>query len=145
MTPAAIRISIAATALVSIVSIGGALYYAWPRADAAPARQAALLPHAAVSIPGEAAAPRGGDLVVLTERLAHRLTTRDTEDGEGWALLGRSYAVLGRNDDALAAFERARRLLGDTDAQLAMDHAAAKAAAGVSRRAMTGSASLLAR
>ena len=70
--------------------------------------------------------------------LAARLQTRDTEDGDGWALLGRSYVVMGRHEEALAALERARRLLGDSDAQLMADYAAAKGALGAPTRTAAG-------
>jgi cytochrome c-type biogenesis protein CcmH len=147
MTPAAIRKTLAATASVSLLAVGGVLYIVWPRAAASPVGHAfaqTAPSHPATSAPG-GTAPNAGDLDVLAERLAQRLRTRDAGDGEGWALLGRSYVALGRSEDALAAFERARRLLGEGDPQLAIDHAAAKAAVAAARGSATGTSSLLGR
>lgn len=51
-------------------------------------------------------------LAAMVQRLADRL--KDTpEDAEGWMMLGRSYAVLHRYEDAVRAYGRARDLLGD--------------------------------
>lgn len=50
----------------------------------------------------------------MVGRLQTRLETHPA-DGEGWKKLARSYAVLGRNDEALAAYREAARLLpGDS-------------------------------
>jgi cytochrome c-type biogenesis protein CcmH len=57
------------------------------------------------------ASPKGGDLDVMTERLAKRLRERTPDDHESWALLARSYVELGRDSDAVAAFERSGPLL----------------------------------
>jgi cytochrome c-type biogenesis protein CcmH len=66
-------------------------------------------------------------LDVLTERLKQRLGT-NPNDGPGWALLARSYVELGRHSDAVAAFEKAQKLIPD-DAQLLLDYADALAMA----------------
>jgi len=45
-----------------------------------------------------------------TEEMVQRLATRlqaQAQDPAGWAMLGRSYAVLGRMDEALAAYRKA--------------------------------------
>lgn len=44
------------------------------------------------------------------------------EDGEGWAMLARSYGVLGRHQDALLAYQQAVKRI-DTNAQLLVDYA----------------------
>ncbi len=54
----------------------------------------------------------------LVERLAARLKDQPG-DGEGWSMLGRSYMALGRQDDAVAAFERAVKLRPDDATGLA--------------------------
>lgn len=64
-------------------------------------------------------------ITAMTERLAQRLQAQPA-DGEGWAMLGRSYAMLGRHVDAAAAYEKAQQLVGD-DARLLVDHADALA------------------
>jgi cytochrome c-type biogenesis protein CcmH len=141
MKPAALRITVAATALVSVCAVATAVYITRPRAEPAASAHAAWpLPsqHASMSFPGPAAPGAAGNLEVLATRLAARLQTRDTEDGDGWALLGRSYVVMGRHEEALAALERARRLLGDSDAQLMADYAAAKGALGATTRTAAG-------
>jgi len=57
----------------------------------------------------------------MTVKLRARLTDRP-DDAEGWAMLGRAYAVLGRPAEALPAYERAIALRAD-DAQLLADYA----------------------
>lgn len=76
-------------------------------------------PHAAVHEGG------ADQLEVVTERLASKL--RDApDDAAGWALLARSYSVLGRRPEALAAFEHAAKF-APRDAQLLADFADAAA------------------
>ncbi|MBW8370418.1 MAG: c-type cytochrome biogenesis protein CcmI [Thiobacillus sp.] len=61
----------------------------------------------------------------MAEKLAANL--KDTpDDGAGWAMLGRSYNVLGRFAEAADAYARAEKLL-PPDAQLLADHADALA------------------
>jgi cytochrome c-type biogenesis protein CcmH len=54
----------------------------------------------------------------LIERLAARLKEQP-DDAEGWTMLGRSYMALGRQDEGLAAFERAIKLRPDDATGLA--------------------------
>ena len=54
-----------------------------------------------------AAAPAGGDLAAMTERLAKRMKEKTPDDRAGWALLARSYVELGRDTEAIVAFEKA--------------------------------------
>ena len=59
------------------------------------------------------------------EAMAEKLTARlkdQPDDAGGWAMLGRSYTVLGRHPEALSAYERAVALRAD-DAQLLADYA----------------------
>ena len=58
-------------------------------------------------------------LDVLAERLAQRLQ-REPGDGEGWALLARTYVVLERNQEAADAYRRAVALL-PADVQLRVE------------------------
>ena len=76
----------------------------------------------------DAAAPHAtsaDQIEAMVNKLAQRLQGQP-EDGPGWAMLGRSYAALGRHADAVTAYEKARPLLGD-DARLLVDHADALA------------------
>ena len=74
---------------------------------------------------GEATEPPAGTVAELlppmTERLVERLT-KAPDDGNGWALLGRSYIVMQRFGDASKAFEKAVALL-PADASLLADYA----------------------
>ena len=83
------------------------------------------------SVSTASAAPKGGDLDVMTERLAKRLRERTPDDHESWALLARSYVELGRDADAVAAYERAGPLL-KSDASLKAELDAVKARVGPS-------------
>jgi len=53
-----------------------------------------------------------GQLGAMVQRLADRLKD-NPQDPDGWAMLGRSYAVLHRYQDAAMAYSRAYDLLGD--------------------------------
>lgn len=68
-----------------------------------------------------ASAPHALDeqqFAAMTERLATRLAA-NPDDAEGWAMLGRSYMALGREADAVAAFERLVQLRPQDAAALA--------------------------
>lgn len=70
--------------------------------------------------------PLGNDAMAGTlEALAQRLQAQPG-DGPGWAMLARSYATLGRHDDALPAYAKAVALVTD-DAALMADYADALA------------------
>jgi cytochrome c-type biogenesis protein CcmH len=62
--------------------------------------------------------------------LAERLK-REPEDAEGWRMLGRSYAVMGRHGDSRAAYAEAlKRKPDDVELLAAFADSAVKAAAG---------------
>lgn len=63
----------------------------------------------------------------MVSQLAQRLE-ENPADPEGWSMLGRSYLVLGRLDDAIAAYEKAISLAND-DPNLLVDYADALAMA----------------
>lgn len=124
---------IAALALV----VAGAGY--WASARRVPASPA-VMAHAGVTSPGAAtmgatsmpsttpsmpvSAPHGTNsdqVVSMTDRLAERLK-QQPGDAEGWAMLARSYSVLGRHPEALKAYEKAVALRKD-DANLLADYA----------------------
>lgn len=71
-----------------------------------------------------ASAPHGTNtdqVASMTDRLAQRLKEQP-QDAEGWAMLARSYSVLGRHPEALKAYEKAVALRKD-DANLLADYA----------------------
>jgi cytochrome c-type biogenesis protein CcmH len=81
----------------------------------------------AETVHGEAHGMGSTQIEVLAARLATRLATRP-DDAEGWAMLARTYGVLGRAADAEAAYARAAAL-APSDAQLLADYADSLAAA----------------
>lgn len=85
------------------------------------------------TVPAHAQGDSAADARAAVEKLAARLRQRPN-DGEGWALLARSYAATGQFDRAVEAFARARRLLGDRPALL-VDYADAMAMAAGGRMA----------
>lgn len=65
------------------------------------------------------------DVEDMVTRLAERLR-KNPDDAKGWALLGRSYYVMQRMDDAVAAYAKAAAKISD-DADLYADYADALA------------------
>ena len=99
---------------------------------------AAVILYARLGNPGAAAIVAGGDagngheisdsqIAAMVDNLAQRLQSRP-DDAEGWVLLARSYAALGRFADAANAYARADALIPDNSALLA-DYADALAMA----------------
>lgn len=80
------------------------------------------------SLQGGAATHQAGDDEVarMVEKLAQRLE-REPGDVQGWAMLARSYKVMGRNVDAEKAFDRAGAAIA-SDATLLASHADVAAA-----------------
>ena len=60
-------------------------------------------------------------VVAMVEQLAERMK-QNPNDADGWAMLARSYSVMQRNEDALAAYQKAIAL-GKNDAGLLVDYA----------------------
>lgn len=96
-----------------------ALYFFLTSTRATPPRPPAG--HGPVS--PQAAAPHGapGEMDAMVAKLAERLAA-DPDDGEGWAMLGRSYVAQERFAEAARAFERAAALL-PRNADLLVDYA----------------------
>lgn len=92
------------------------------KADIAEARsRMGGTPAAASSAPvgaASAAAPNQGQIQQMVERLAERLKS-NPDDLAGWARLGRSYKVLGRLEEAEAAYGRASKLVDTSPDMLA--------------------------
>ncbi len=90
-----------------------------------------------------AADPHGGDASAPIETMVDRLSTRlerQPDDAEGWALLGRTYSVLGRAAEAVGAY-RKLVALRPKDAQALAD--LADALATVNGRSLEGEAAKL--
>lgn len=100
---------------VAVVAVGG---YAWLGA----AQHLAVAPEAGSEVAdGATAAPpvnaASADALAqaearisgMVDRLAERLKSRP-DDAEGWQMLGRSYATLGKHGQAIGAYETALRL-----------------------------------
>lgn len=96
----------ATVALVLLLPLAAAGLYVWLGTPAA------LDPRAAQA---EAQRPDAGQMESAVEGLAQRLRA-SPDDLEGWTMLARSYRVLGRHDDAVAAFARAEKKIA-TDPQ----------------------------
>lgn len=69
--------------------------------------------------------PTRHDVEGMVAKLAARME-QQPDDAKGWGLLARSYLVLGRNDDAVAAYQRAVAI-DKNDADLLADYADALA------------------
>lgn len=125
----------AALAVFSLVIAGGG--YGWLGApdllDLGPGARLAAAP------PPDGASAAAGDparaqIAAMVDQLAERLKTRP-DDAEGWQMLSRSYAALGRHAEAVEAFRKASAL-NPRDASLLVDLAASLVA--VDRGAMHG-------
>ena len=113
-SPAAYARLLAGLAL-GIVLIAGVGY--WFKGG--PAQQAQV---AQTASEGEGVGqPNSEQIAAMVDQLAERLK-QDPSDGEGWAMLARSYSVMERNDEALDAYARAVALRKD-DASLLVDYA----------------------
>jgi cytochrome c-type biogenesis protein CcmH len=73
---------------------------------------------------GEAHAQGGGSMDQVTAQLEQRLA-QNPGDVEGWRMLGRTYLVSNRIDQAVAAYEKASALTGGNDAAVELDLAEA--------------------
>ncbi len=107
------------TAAVLVVATVG---YAWTGSPKAAWQSAPL----ATATPADQT-PDAQRFEAMVSRLAERLRAAP-DDAQGWAMLARSLTVLGRHQEALSAYEKARALRGD-DLTLLVDHADALAVA----------------
>ena len=80
-----------------------------------------LRPSLPVGNPPASGADADAQFIAAVEQLAERLKGQP-DDVEGWAMLARSYGMLGRLDDALPAYQKAVALNGQ-DARLLADYA----------------------
>jgi cytochrome c-type biogenesis protein CcmH len=96
---------------VSIALITATLYLAWSK----PAVTTPTLSQIAQN------GPMAPEHIEMIKSLQERLE-QNPNDGKGWAMLGRSYAVLGRYNESAAAYEKATKLI-QNDAALLVDYA----------------------
>jgi cytochrome c-type biogenesis protein CcmH len=108
--------------LVAFVGVVAAAGYAWLGTPQALSGDVAAAPAAAA---GSGHSVSAEQIEAMIEKLAARLK-ENPQDADGWAMLGRSYAVLGRHAQAAPAFKQAVALRGD-DAVLLADYADALA------------------
>ena len=94
--------------LVLVVAIGG---YAYNRSANPPQGDEE----------GADGAPSQAQVAAMVEQVAERMK-QNPNDADGWAMLARSYSMMQRNDDALAAYQKAIAL-GKDDAGLLVDYA----------------------
>lgn len=114
------RTAIVVALFIPLFVVSGYLYFGTP---------AAIDPQSApVVTPDMPKAEMSDRINMMVERLAQRLKEKP-DDGDGWAMLGRSYIALQRFEDALVALRKAVRLKRN-DAQLLADYADAMAMAG---------------
>ena len=106
--------------IAAFVLAFGALGYAW-RGNFEGLAVGPGTPAAAEAGGGAEHAMGKGQIEALTQKLADRLKSQP-DDAEGWSMLGRSYAVLGRYGDAVGAFRKLIELRPD-DAQAYADAA----------------------
>lgn len=94
---------------IAISLFAVALYFAWSKPVKSPASQLAQN------------APISPEHLEMIKSLAARLE-QNPNDGKGWAMLARSYAMLGRYNEALPAYEKAANLVQD-DPVILVDYA----------------------
>lgn len=110
---------------VSIVLIAGAGYWWTGSPGQAGLAGQASAPASEEASAGKPHATNFDQIAAMTDRLAARMQEQP-DDAEGWAMLARSYSVLGRHPEALKAYEKAVALRKD-DATLLADYADALA------------------
>jgi len=116
---------VALAVLIPVAAVGLYLKVGTPEAIA-PLASSSTDPAASASAQGGSPHSTSFDSIrVMADKLAASLKSKP-DDGAGWAMLARSYNVLGRFAEASDAYARAEKLL-PPDAQLLTDHADALA------------------
>ena len=103
---------------VVVLAVAG---YAWTGSPGVPSAGPPSAAAAAGGNPHASGAVDEAQFIAAVEQLAERLKGQP-DDVEGWAMLARSYGMLGRLDDALPAYQKAVALNGQ-DARLLADYA----------------------
>jgi cytochrome c-type biogenesis protein CcmH len=108
---------------VAVIAIAGAGYW-WKGSPALASANGVSSTGSLATDSTEGNAPHTSSfdqIAAMTEKLSARLKEQP-KDAEGWAMLARSYSVLDRHPEALAAYEKAIALRKD-DAMLLADYA----------------------
>lgn len=118
--------------MLAFVAVVGAAGYAWvgnpgawqvgPASSADAAQAAGASPHQGASAPHAMSADQ---INAMVQGLADKLRD-DPGNAEGWAMLARTYAALGRFDESVPAYQKAATL-APNDAQIYADYADALA------------------
>ena len=103
---------------VVVLAVAG---YAWTGSPGVPSAGPPTAAAAEGGNPQASGAVDEAQFIAAVEQLAERLKGQP-DDVEGWAMLARSYGMLGRLDDALPAYQKAVALNGQ-DARLLADYA----------------------
>lgn len=112
---------------LALLAAGGSWWTARPQSGGA---KLARMPVAAATAAGAASAAAQGkephathtdQIAAMTDKLSERLKTQP-DDSEGWAMLARSYSVLGKHAQALPAYKKALALR-QSDPTLIADYA----------------------
>lgn len=124
--PKSKRLLVALAAAVLVVAAAGYWMVGSPdQLVAGPAGSGAGAPAGMQGGGGDGKAPPHAtsqeQIADMADKLAERMKGTP-EDAEGWAMLGRSYSVLGRHPEALVAYEKAVKLRKD-DPNLLADYA----------------------
>ena len=112
------RLTALLSGLVLAIAVAG---YAWTGSPGYDKQAAA----AAQAPPAAGDADQNAQISAMVDKLAAKLKDKP-DDPVGWAMLGRSYSMLGRHDDAVVAYQKAVALQAD-DAKLLADYADALA------------------
>lgn len=107
--------------LLSFVVVLAVAGYAWTGSPGVPSAGSPSATAANAGNPHASGAAEEAQFAAAVEQLAERLQDQP-DDFEGWAMLARSYGMLGRLDDALPAYQKAVALNGQ-DARLLADYA----------------------
>jgi cytochrome c-type biogenesis protein CcmH len=107
--------------LLSFVVVLAVAGYAWTGSPGVPSAGPPSVDAAAGGNPHTADAAEQEQFAAAVEKLAERLQGQP-DDAEGWAMLARSYGMIGRIDEALPAYQKAVALNGQ-DARLLADYA----------------------
>jgi cytochrome c-type biogenesis protein CcmH len=107
-----------AIATVAMVTAGVGYWWASSKATAQPGMPTLAAPELTTGAPH---GTESSQMTSMVERLALRLKDKP-QDAEGWAMLARSYSVLGRHSEAVKAYGQALALRKD-DANLLADYA----------------------